>query len=607
MRIEVDWRDGRHSVVDSAAPNRLYEISEGAVAAAHPAARAATLFQDVSEQLAGHRHVEPYFDDYARQPLLPNSFSQLGPGIAWADVGGDGKEDLFVGAGRSGSLAWFHNDGTRLRHAPLLASSAPGDLTTILGWPDGHGGQELLVGVSNYEVTNPAQAAGLPAAFTVAPKTGAIAAVVPGDNASVGALAAADYDGDGTLDLFMGGRIGPGIYPQSPSSRLFLSRGGRLVADSVNNELLRDIGMVSAALFSDIDGDGDPDLLVAIEWGTIRVFVNAHGRFHPATFPGLTGLYSRWNGLATGDLDGDGRLDIVATSWGRNTGFGASDSAPLFLYFAGPVLAQRDARINAVAPLVSFPRLIAAIPAIGRRIRTFSAYADAGIDQVLGPAGGDTPRLGATTLDHYLFLNRGNRFEARVLPLTAQMAPAFYAGIADFNGDGKEDLFLSQNFFATEPVTPRFDAGRSLLLLGDGSGGLEAMPGQQSGLIIYGEQRGAGYADFDGDGRLDFVVSQNGEATRLFHNVGATPGLRVRIIGPQGNPTGVGTQMRLRYGDAAGPVREVQAGSGYWSENGAIQVLGGGGNPTALWVRWPGGREQVMPLTSVQREITIHP
>lgn len=270
------------------------------------------------------------------------------------------------------------------------------------------------------------------------------------------------------------------------------------------------------------------------------------------------------------------------------------------------LLAQEDHRIKGVAPLTSFARLGLALPGVALRLRTFAAYADATMDQVLGPLAPGAIRLGATTMDHLLFLNRGDRFEARPLPLEAQLAPAFYAGVADFDGDGKEDLFLSQNFFATEIATPRYDAGRSLLLLGDGVGGLEPMPGQLSGLQVYGEQRGAAYADFDGDGRLDLAVSQNGAPTRLFRNVAATPGLRVRLVGPPSNPSGVGAQMRLSYGDRNGPVREVQAGSGYWSQNGAVQVLGRAAEPTALWVRWPGGREQVVPLAPGQAQVTVH-
>jgi hypothetical protein len=331
--------------------------------------------------------------------------------------------------------------------------------------------------------------------------------------------------------------------------------------------------------------------------------------------PGLSDAYSRWNGLATGDLDGDGRLDIVATSWGRNTDFHASETRPLLLYFGlfgergrpNALLAQEDRRIGGIAPLASYTRLAVGLPAFAQRIPTFAAYADATVDQVLGPLARGTIRLGATTMDHTLFLNRGDRFDALALPLEAQMAPAFYAGVADFNGDGKEDLFLSQNFFATDVATPRYDAGRSLLLLGDGAGGLAAVPGggQRSGLLVYGEQRGAAYADFDGDGRVDLAVSQNGAPTRLFRNAGAEPGVRVRLVGPPGNRAAVGAQLRLRYGERSGPVREIQAGSGYWSQNGAVQVLGRGGAATALWIRWPGGREQVVPVAPNQRDVTV--
>jgi hypothetical protein len=622
VTIEVDWRDGRRSVIDSAVPNREYEIAKPTEASrkdpTHDAPRTThALFEDISVQLGGHRHVEPYFDDYARQPLLPNAFSQLGPGVAWDDVDGDGDEDLVVGAGRTGRLAWFRNSGGRLQPAATRVPPTPGDLTTLLGWPDGHGGRQVLAGISVYEAASTREARATPSVVAYSPRTGAMTPLIPGDTASVGPLALADYDGDGDLDLFVGARIYPGGYPLSPSSPLYLNNGGQFSIDSINSRPLDKLGMVSAALFSDIDGDGDPDLLVAVEWGKIRVFLNERSRFVAADFSGLSELHSRWNGLATGDLDGDGRLDIVATSWGRNSDYVASQARPLFLYvgfFTGRgrpdiLLAQNDPRIHAVAPLTTFDRLSEAFPAVLNRLRTFSAYADASVDQVLGPAASTAISLGATTMDHVVFLNRGNRFEAAPLPGTAQLAPAFYAGVADFNGDGREDLFLTQNFFATELATPRYDAGRSLLLLGNGRGSFQPIPGQESGLIVYGEQRGAAYADFDGDGRLDLAVSENGAATRLFHNVGATPGLRVRVAGPPGNPTGIGTQMRLRYGaaDSAGPVREVQAGSGYWSQNGAVQVLGRAGRATALWIRWVGGREQTFPLAADQREITVRP
>ena len=152
-----------------------------------------------------------------------------------------------------------------------------------------------------------------------------------------------------------------------------------------------------------------------------------------------------------------------------------------------------------------------------------------------------------------LFLNRGDHFDAVPLPPEAQLAPAFSVNVADFNGDGHEDVFLSQNFFATQPETPRLDAGRGLLLLGDGTGRLSAAPGEESGIKVYGEQRGAAFCDYDADGRIDLVVTQNGAETKLYHNVGGKPGLRVKLRGPAGNPRGLGAQLRLMFGQRAGP------------------------------------------------------
>src|SRR5204863_1697229 len=131
-------------------------------------------------------------------------------------------------------------------------------------------------------------------------------------------------------------------------------------------------------------------------------------------------------------------------------------------------------------------------------------------------------------------------------------------------GDGNEDIFLSQNFFAVDGDTSRYDAGRSLWLAGDGQGQFRAVPGQKSGLKVYGEQRGCALCDYDGDGRPDLVVTQNGAETKLYHNVGAKPGLRVRLKGTAGNPAGVGAVLRAKFRDRYGPAREVHAGSGYW-------------------------------------------
>ena len=171
------------------------------------------------------------------------------------------------------------------------------------------------------------------------------------------------------------------------------------------------------------------------------------------------------------------------------------------------------------------------------------------------------------------------------------MAPAFGICAADLDGDGNEDLFLSQNFFAVQPGTPRYDAGRGLLLLGDGAGNFRAVPGQESGIEIYGEQRGAAVCDYDADGRIDLAVSQNGAETKLYHNALAKPGLRIRLVGPVGNPSGVGAVLRLGSEEKLGPAREIHGGSGYWSQDSVVQVMSFKAAPTKILVRWPGASE----------------
>ena len=171
------------------------------------------------------------------------------------------------------------------------------------------------------------------------------------------------------------------------------------------------------------------------------------------------------------------------------------------------------------------------------------------------------------------------------------MAPAFGVCAGDVDGDGHTDLFLSQNFFGMPPEESRLDAGRGLLLRGDGRGGFTVLSGEESGIKVYGEQRGAAFCDFDHDGRLDLAVGQNGAETKLFRNVRGRAGLRVRLSGPPGNPDALGAALRPVVGSALGPLQEVQAGSGHFSQSSFEQVISTVPRPTALWIRWPGGKD----------------
>ncbi|MFV1987940.1 MAG: FG-GAP-like repeat-containing protein [Gemmatimonadota bacterium] len=622
--VEVRWPDGAWSRVEAVEPGRLVEVARSGATEPGQGRRAvegttSAMFEPVDLLYV---HSDPSVPELQRQPLLPERLAQLGPGVSAIDLDGDGDTDLAIGSGRGGRMGLFLNEDGVLSPALVTSPPTPLDQTTILPFPGPAGARELLIGRMSYEAPSPsdARAAARVVRWTL-PRglrgSVRVEEAVPGALESLGPMALADVDGDGDLDLFVGGRVFPGRYPAAVASQLYLNDGdGAWRPHAVFNTLLERVGVVSAALFSDIDGDGDPDLALALDWGPIRVYRNDGGRFTDATRSlGLDAVTGRWNGLASGDLDSDGRPDLIATSWGLNTGLTATAEHPLLIYHGDldgngtyeSIRARYDEDIGGVGSLEPLPRLLRAFPTVGRTVGSFAEYASSTIETVLGPALQGAETLAVSTLAHTAFMNRGDRFEPVELPRAAQMAPAFYAGVADYDGDGHDDVFLTQNFFATVPGVARYDAGRSLWLAGDGTGRLSPVPGVESGIAIYGDPRGAALADFDADGRIDLVVSQNGAATRLFRNVGATPGLRVRLVGPPENPDAIGASVRVLYaGEAgAGPLREIRAGSGYWSVDDPVQILGLRATPRAIRVRWPDGSEVEVPIEAGQMEITV--
>lgn len=623
LRIVVTWRSGHRTVVANAHANRLYEVAESAAQPPVPQPAPAPLrscFKDVSS-LLGHTHHEELFDDFARQPLLPGRLSQLGPGLAWFDLDGDGWDDLVIGSGKGGVLAVYRNDGRggfkRLEGAPVNAP-CPRDQAAVLGWRRPNGSTLLLAGLSSYEDGQSSSNA----LQLYDWGTAALTETLGGLESSLGPMAMADLDGDGNLDLFLGGRVVPGRYPEPASSLLFRQQNGEWTLDERNNSLLARVGLVSGAVFSDLDGDGAPDLILACEWGPLRVFHNQQGRLTEITQAlGLNRYQGWWMGISAGDFDGDGRLDLIASNWGRNSKFEPVREQPLRLYYGdlngdGNVqflTAYYDPGLKMVVPWRRLDEAAKTLPWLQERFTSFQAYGEASIETILGDRLKLATRLEANWLETTLFLNRGDHFEPVVLPFEAQLAPAFAVCVGDLDGDGHEDVFLSQNFFAVALETSRYDAGRGLWLRGDGRGGFKPVSGPESGLLIYGEQRGAAVCDYDADGRLDLGVTQNGAATMLYHNETARPGLRIHLEGPPGNPDGVGAVLRLQPSAPAGtparpfgPAREIHSGSGYWSQESATQVLALPDGPARLEVRWPGGKTTLSPIPTGAREVSVN-
>jgi hypothetical protein len=614
LSLEITWRSGQRSTVRDVKPNHVYEVEESragvppAPSATGAGGTPALLFSDASA-LLNQRHAETPFNDFERQPLLPRRLSQLGPGVSWCDLNGDGWDDLLLPSGRGGELAILLNDGHgafRRLNAGALASKSSGGQTTALGWPSAPGAATLLVGSSNYETGDPSQTCVARYEFWAGGVDAATG--LPGHASSVGALALADVDGDGDLDLFVAGRVVPGRYPEAAVSRLFRNDGGKF---SPAQEFS---GLVSGAVFSDLNGDGLPELILACEWAPVRVFRNAQGKFIEATETlGLGQLKGWWNSVTTGDFDGDGRMDLVAGNWGRNTKYQYYAAQPIHLYYGdlngdGSVQlleAHFDAGLGQIAPRRPLDALARVMPFVAERFDSFERYSKSGVPEILGARMTTAQDLTVNTTDSMLFLNRGDHFDAVPLPLEAQWSPVFGLCVGDLDGDGQEDIVVAQNFFGVDDSTARHDAGLGVWLRGDGRGRFKSMSAQESGVRIYGEGRGAALCDYDGDGRVDLVVAQNGAETKLYHNDQARPGLRVRLKGPPGNATGVGAVLRLMHGTRLGPAREVHAGSGYWSQDSAVQVLSSPEPPTRLQVRWPGGKLTTNDLPQNAQEVVV--
>lgn len=564
--LEVTWRSGKKSFLKALEPNRLYEISEPLHESSVPqlmARRTEPLFEDVSDRL-NHIHRQLALDDYQSQPTLPFKLSQRGPACGWADVNNDGIEDFVVSSNASGEPSIFYSNGqgTFTRATNALAA--------------------------------------LPSSFWPVSSNAACFAI-------------GCFDPPAGLAVFVAGEVSPGRYPLAAPSRLFRIAHDELKADEPNTAALASVGIVNGAIWSDLDADGLSELILACEWGPIRVFKNRAGSLVEITKDlGLAEMTGLWRGVATADFDNDGHLDIVAANWGLNSPWRATPEHPFTAFygeFTQPgriefIETEWDAIAGAPTARRPLATLASAMPFLFEQFASFKQFAAAPIAQLLGPRQAVAKQVSAKTLASTLFLNRAGKFMPIDLPTEAQLAPAFSVNAADFDGDCNIDIFLSQNLTSMHPDYAPQDSGRGILLLNNGHADFNALPADESGLKIYGEQRAAAVCDFDGDGRPDLAVTQNGAQTKLYRNACGKPGVRIKLTGPPANPLAFGAQIWFENNSIKTPIQEIQAGSGYLTRDSAVKILQASPGDS-LHVRWPGGKLSSTTISSSANEITI--
>jgi enediyne biosynthesis protein E4 len=470
--------------------------------------------------------------DFFVQRTLPHKYSQSGPGLAVGDINGDGLEDIFIGGAANRASVTFiqKKDGTFTQSS----STKPGvkiqeDLGVLLFDADNDGDLDLYAVGGSYEwqALNENYRDRL---YKNDGKGNLIedAKATPPLLQSGSCVRAADYDKDGDLDLFVGGRVVPGKFPLIPESSILMNEKGIFtdVTDQVCPEL-RKLGMITDGLWSDFDNDNNLDLIIAGEFLPITFLKNKNGKL-VNTKTGIEDFKGWWNSLTSGDFDRDGDMDYVAGNAGENNYFHASQKQPVVLFakdFDGngsvdPITAcyfkMEDGTMQ-LCPVHSWEELNSLSPRFRRQFAGYKFYGKSTIDQVLSDKDKEDALILECNYTSTSYIeNLGNgKFKLQRLPVEAQLAPVFGMITDDINNDGNTDLIMVGNDYGNEVFSGRFDAFNGLVLIGNGKGGFTPEHTLKSGFKVSGDGKGLAKL-YNALGKELFIATQNKDSVKVY-------------------------------------------------------------------------------------------